>query len=295
MARRRKSNTNYKFISSLILICILVLYFFFAPGEESDLPVTVSGDDMYVHFIDVGQGDAALIQTASGNLLIDAGTSDSIEALTNYINALGVETLDYAIFTHPHADHIGGATAMLNTYTIKNVIMPNAVSTSATFEKMLAAIEAEQCEVIEGKAGVSFSMGEVQVDLLAPVSDDFKDLNNASVVAKITYGNVSFLFTGDAETSSESEMLEQNAAKLNADILKVGHHGSSTSSSVKFLAAVSPEVAVVSVGLYNEYGHPHAEVVSRLEDIDAAIYRTDKNGRVVIYTDGTKYEIQTEK
>ena len=295
MARRRKNNTNHKFISSLILICILVLYFFFAPGKETDLPVTVSGQDVYVHFIDVGQGDAALVQTANGNMLIDAGTSDSFEALKDYIDALGIETLDYAIFTHPHADHIGGATAMLNAYTIKSVVMPNAVSTSATFEKMLNAIEAEQCEVIEGKAGVSFSIGEVQVELLAPVSDDLKDLNNASVVAKITYGNVSFLFTGDAETASESEMLERSTAKLDAAILKVGHHGSSTSSSEKFLAAVSPEVAVVSAGLYNEYGHPHAEVVSRLADIGATLYRTDKNGSVVVYTDGTTYEIQTEK
>lgn len=291
----RKSNVNFKIISSLILICILALYFFFAPGGDPDSPVTFDGEGIYVHFIDVGQGDAALVQTASGNLLIDTGTSDSIEALTDYIHALSIETLEYAIFTHPHADHIGGASAVLDTYTVENVIMPNAVSTSKTFEKMLNAIEAEQCEVIEGKAGVSFSMGDVFIELLAPVSDDLDDLNNASVVAKIIYGNISFLFTGDAETASESEMLDRDAAKLDVDILKVGHHGSSTSSSAKFLAAVSPEIAVVSAGLYNEYGHPHAEVVNRLQDIGTELYRTDKNGSVVVHTDGNTYEIQTEQ
>ncbi len=295
MVHHRKKHGNYPFIACLILICILVLYFFFAPGEDTNAPVTVDGEDVYVHFIEVGQGDAALVQTASGNLLIDAGTSDSIETLTAYLQTLGVETLSYAIFTHPHADHIGGATAILHACTVEHVVMPNAVSTSKTFEKMLTAIDAEQCEVIEGKAGVTFSMGELVVELLAPVSDDVDDLNNASVVTKITYGNVSFLFTGDAESTSEAEMLQWNDAKLNADILKVGHHGSATSSSAEFLSAVSPKVAVISVGLYNEYGHPHAKIVSRLEDLGATLYRTDKNGSIVVCTDGTTYAIQTEK
>ena len=293
MTRRGKNKSQV--VSALLLVCLVVFYFFFTADEDAKTPVSFDGDGIYVHFIDVGQGDAALVQTEHGNLLIDAGTSDSIEDLTAYIDALGIEQLDYAIFTHPHADHIGGATAILNTYTVSSVVLPNAVSTSKTFEKMLDAVEAEACEIVEGKAGVSFAMGDMLVELLAPVSDEQDDLNNASVVAKLTYGNVSFLFTGDAETDSEKEMLARDAAALDVDILKVGHHGSNTSSSEKFLTAVSPKVAVISAGLYNEYGHPHSEVVNRLESMNAALYRTDKNGSIVVHTDGNTYEIQTEK
>lgn len=298
MTRPRKTKLNYKQITFFVLACILAVYFAFSSDESSKAPVTPDENGIYVHFIDVGQGDAALVQTVSGNLLIDAGTPDSAEALTEYIDDLGIHTLDYAVFTHPHADHIGGAVQILEKYSLRNVILPNAVSTSYTLEKMMDAIEKENCEVIEGKAGVFFDMGEVQVELLGPVSDhsqDADDLNNTSVVVKVTYGEVSFLFTGDAETESEYEMLDRDAEKLNVNILKVGHHGSSTSSCASFLKAASPEVAIVSAGLYNEYGHPHAEVISRLHAIGASLYRTDKHGSVVVYTDGQTYSIQTEK
>ena len=249
-----------------------------------------------MHFIDVGQGDAALVQTKDGNLLIDAGTPDSTEALLGYIDALDLDTLEYAIFTHPHSDHIGGATRLLKAYSFQNIVLPDAVSTSYSFEKMIDAIEAENCNVIEGKAGVSFQFGDTQVELLAPVLEHGEEeLNNASVVAKVTYGTVSFLFTGDAEQISENEMLERDAEALDSDILKVGHHGSSTSSSKDFLRAVSPEVAIVSTGQYNENGHPHTEVVNRLNSIGAKLYRTDKCGSIVVYTDGNTYTVQTEK
>ena len=295
MAHGRKINSKYQLISFLLLLCILATYAFFAKQEETS-PFTVDGKGIYVHFIDVGQGDAALVQTKDGNLLIDAGTPDSTEALLGYIDALDLDTLEYAIFTHPHSDHIGGATRLLKAYSFQNIVLPDAVSTSYSFEKMIDAIEAENCNVIEGKAGVSFQFGDTQVELLAPVLEHGEEeLNNASVVAKVTYGTVSFLFTGDAEQISENEMLERDAEALDSDILKVGHHGSSTSSSKDFLRAVSPEVAIVSAGQYNENGHPHTEVVNRLNSIGAKLYRTDKCGSIVVYTDGNTYVVQTEK
>ena len=295
MARRRKTTSKYQIVSFVILLCIVSVYFVFSDNKESTSPFMLDGEQIYVHFIDVGQGDAALVQTKDGNLLIDAGTADSIDKLTAYIDALGVGSIAYAIFTHPHADHIGGAAALLEKYDFDCVILPDAVSTSRTFERMIEAIEKESCEVIEGKAGVTFSLGKTQVELLAPVSSDAEDLNNASVVAKISYGTVDFLFTGDAETASEAEMLDGYAYRLDAEILKVGHHGSSTSSSKDFLAAVTPEIAIISAGAYNEYGHPHAEVLTGLNSLGAAVYRTDKCGDIVVQTDGSVYNIHTKK
>lgn len=295
MARRRKTTSKYQIVSFIVLLCILGAYFVFSDSKESTVPFVADGEQIYVHFIDVGQGDAALVQTKDGNLLIDAGTADSIDKLTAYIDALGIDSIVYAIFTHPHADHIGGAAALLEKYDFDCVILPDAVSTSRTFERMMEAIERETCEVIEGKAGVTFSLGETQVELLAPVFLDADDLNNASIVAKVSYGTVEFLFTGDAEKSSEADILDKSAHRLDSDILKVGHHGSSTSSSKDFLTAVTPEVAIISAGVYNEYGHPHAEVLTSLASLGTTVYRTDKCGDIVVQTDGNVYSIHTKK
>lgn len=286
----KKSFNKTKLWSLLLFVVIVGVYFFFTERHDGTQPVALDGT-ISVHFIDVGQGDAALIQTEKGNILIDAGTASSKEDLLGYLDALSVNKIAYAIFTHPHADHIGGAEAVLHEYTVEHVILPDIIHTSATFEKMITAIEEERCGVTEGVAGHSFTMGEVTVDLLAPVYAD-NDLNNMSVVAKITYGNVSFLFTGDAEDASEAAMLSESFYALDADIIKVGHHGSSSSSTAKFLNAVSPELAIISCGKDNDYGHPHREVVSRLESMNVPYYRTDEEGSIVITTDGNTYTIK---
>ena len=170
--------------------------------------------------------------------------------------------------------------------------MPNAVSTSKTFEKLVAAIEEKDCRVIEGKAGKHLTLGTLTIDLLAPCKA-YDDLNNMSVVVLLTYGNGTFLFTGDAETLSETDMLENGVPPC--DVLKVGHHGSSTSSSEAFIEAVSPQIAVISVGDGNSYGHPHASILDRLEAHDVQIYRTDLCGTIMITCDGTQFGIETEK
>lgn len=289
----KRSNFNYKLISALVLVSIVSLYFAFSNPQSID--DTIGNAEVIVHFIDVGQGDCAVIQAPGGNILIDAGTYKDVDKTEEYINALGIAKFDYAIFTHPHSDHIGGAATLLSNYEFENVILPSAVNTSATFNKMIEAIENENCEVIEGKAGVSFALGELYVDLLAPVFDNYKDLNNTSVVSKITFGEVSFLFTGDAEELSELAMLNRDILALNSTVLKVGHHGSSTSSCEEFIVAVSPEVAVYSCGEGNDYGHPHRETVNRINRVGAESYRTDINGDITILTDGRMYEVKTEK
>lgn len=287
----------------IVVITVLAIAIFtkneFLHQEETDYSSRVDAGDIVVYFVDVWQGDCAVIQTKVGNIIIDAGLyradNYTVDDLISYIDSLEIKDFAYAVFTHPHSDHIGGAATVISKYDIGTVVIPDAVNTSTSFEKMLAAIEDTGCEVIEGKAGVSFTLGDVSIDLLAPVSNNYESLNNTSVVTKVTYGEVSFLFTGDAEELSELEMLERDYLSLDSTVLKVGHHGSYTSSCMEFIKAVSPEVAVFSCGHNNEYGHPHREVVNRINSIGATVYRTDKQGSIVIKTDGKEYSVYTEK
>lgn len=275
----------------LFALLMTALFLYLGDREEPQTlsPVT---DGITVHFIDVGQGDCAVVQTPDGNLLIDAGTPDSTQAIRRYVDALGITEFAYAIFTHPHADHIGSAAVLVEAYQFDRVILPNAVSTSSTFEHLLDALEKENCEIIEGKAGVELTLGKLKIDLLAPAGE-YEDLNNMSVVALLTYDGGKFLFTGDAEAISEAEILK--TASPDCDVLKVGHHGSSTSSSEAFLTAASPEIAVISVGEDNSYGHPHASAVKRLKQCGAEIYRTDLCGSVIVSFDGESFTVTTEK
>ena len=184
---------------------------------------------------------------------------------------------------------------MLNKYTFKNVILPDAVSNSKLYEDMLDTLETKNCNVIKGEAGKSFTLDEAVISLFAPREYYYlDDLNDLSVVTKLTYKDVSFLFTGDAEEFSERQMIKHED-DLQADILKVGHHGSNSSSHMSFLKAVNPSVAIISCAEINDYGHPHDEVLERLEEIDADVYVTFESGSIVVSTDGTEYKISTEK
>lgn len=256
-----------------------------ASADIGDMPVAV-------HFVDVGQGDCTIVETPNGNILIDAGTAQSETAIRRCIDELGITAFSFAVFTHPHADHIGCAAALVEAYPIEHVIIPNAVSTSTLFEKLIAAIETADCGVIEGQAGKVLNLGAVKMELLAPCRT-YDDLNNMSIVLRLTYGDCSFLFEGDAETIAEADMLENGISM--SDVLKVGHHGSSTSSSEAFIEAVAPQIAVISVGDGNAYGHPHASILDRLAAHHAEILRTDLCGTITIRCDGTRYRIETER
>lgn len=290
-----KRKTKKLISAVLAIICLICVWFLF---DEQKQPVSESelGEvELRVHFIDVGQGDCALVETNAGNILIDAGTSDSKDEIFEYIDSLGVTEFEYAIFTHPHSDHIGSASAVVDKYDFNNIMLPNAVSTTKMYEKLLTSIENENCNVILGEAGKSFELGGASIEIMAPSSSyDDEDLNNMSIVAKLTYGDVSFLFTGDAEKSSEKEILN-SGYDVSADILKVGHHGSYTSSSADFLQKVNPSVAVISAGKDNEYGHPHDETVEKLNNIGADMYVTYEVGSVIVSTDGTAFSVSTEK
>jgi len=220
-------------------------------------------------------------------MLIDTGEAEYAQAVIDYIRGQGIDRLAYAVATHPHSDHIGGMARIINEFPIETFIAPDALHTTATFERMLDALEASDLGITVPEINETFTLGEAVFTALSPDGTDFKDLNNASVVLRLEFGGTRFLFTGDAEESAEQKMLA-NGLNLACDVLKVGHHGSNTSSSAAFLQAVSPSVAVISCGADNSYGHPHREVVERLDAIGAEILRTDQEGHIVMVSDGTR-------
>ncbi len=293
MAQKRKKKKQSKkalgIVTALLVTVLTVLGVIFGPDLlKGNSPDPVSGDEVQFHFIDVGQGDAALIRTAAGDILIDAGTNASENELKAYLDKMGVKDIEYAVFTHPHEDHIGGADMVLKNYNVKRVILPEKEHDTKTYDLMIDAIEAEKCEVIAAKADKTFRVGELTCTILAPISTAYTELNNYSVVLRAEYGDTSVMFTGDAEIDSEDEMLEKYllTGKLDCDILKAGHHGSDTSSGQDFVKAVSPAYAVISVGEGNDYGHPKQEILARYEAMKIRYFRTDKEGDIVFTSTG---------
>ena len=242
-----------------------------------------------VHFLDVGQGDSEFIVLPDGKtMLIDAGESDYGNTVVNYIKNLGYSKIDYLVATHPHADHIGGMTKVIQSFSIGAIYMPNATTTTQTYIDLLTVIKNAGLTITTAKAGVSiFNSNGVSVNIIAPNSASYDDLNNYSAVVKITYNSNSFLFMGDAEELSENEI----TADVNADVLKVGHHGSTSSTGQTFLNKVSPKYAVISVGADNDYGHPAQITLDKLSSAGATIYRTDKDGTIVFKSDGTNITV----
>jgi len=239
------------------------------------------------HFIDVGQGDSTLILTQDAAVLIDAGPTDTGEETVRYIRNY-TDSIDYMILTHPHEDHIGGAVKIINNLQVKNVIMTDASNDVVTFSRLIGVIEDSGVRVLQAQPGNTYGADGINLQILAPLAD-FDDFNEYSVVTRVEYKDVSMIVPGDAETRSEELMLETyQRGELDADILKLGHHGSRTSSTPEFLAAVSPKWSIASCGLNNAYGHPHQQTLERTADLGIPVLRTDELGSIVFATDGEK-------
>lgn len=268
-------------------------------SSPEDIPIYVQTDGMLqVHFIDVGQGESIYIQGEQVNVLMDGGEVGSENIVIPYLEQLGVEKIDYIIATHPHSDHIGGLPSVIETFEIGEVIMPelpdDLIPTTRVFTKLLQAIQSQGLQITASEVGAEYSLGGgATLTILGP-TEDYDDLNDYSIVARLDDGEVSFLFTGDAEKTAEQDLIDAGT-NLNATVLSAGHHGSSTSTGEEFLSLVSPDIVVISCGLDNSYGHPHRETLAALNAIDCSVYRTDLDGTVVLESDGQNIVVQAER
>ena len=299
------SKKDKKKIAILCVIFVItlvnVLYENFFVKQEYDIVDVYDEIDYgkinYAHFIDAGQGDCTLLQTSEGKfVLIDTSTDSESCKVVSYLENAGVENIEYLILTHPHEDHIGGADEVLSEFVVKNVVMTDKVETTACYERLVGALKESKHEnntnVILADYLENFKVDDLDFTLISDTSL-YDDLNNSSICLKINYGQTGLLFTGDAEKTVERDVL-QSDVEINADIYKCAHHGSSTSNSSDFLDEVDMSIAVISCGLDNMYGHPHDEVVDSLAKRNVEIYRTYKDGDIVVeFDDADNFRVVT--
>lgn len=235
--------------------------------------------NLKVYFFDVGQADSILVMNENQTMLIDAGNNEDGSLLVKNLKTLGIKKVDFLIGTHAHEDHIGGMDDIINNFEIGTIYMPKIQTNTKTFEDVLDAVAKKELRIETPKVGDTFLIGQANCNIVA-VDNEAKELNLSSIVINMKFNNLSYLFMGDAEKQVEEKILKNN--NLKANVLKVGHHGSNTSSSEKFLKSVAPEIAIISVEKGNTYGHPDTAVLKRLEKIGTKIYRTDEQGNIFI-------------
>lgn len=288
----KNKNRTYKFAYIAAVVVISVVIFIIQQSKEAMKVENTSneGADVVLHMIDVGQGDAVFIDNGDNDILIDAGTGESAPVLLEYIENLETQSIKYAFFSHPHEDHIGGGDDVITRFDVENVVMPKYSEDTACYRNLMDAIGQRDCKLTYAFSGDEFTVGDVKVEILSP-GKGYKtdDANHTSFIMKVSYGEIDMMFTGDAEQTNESYVLRRYPEKLDCEILKVGHHGSSSSSTEEFLAAVTPEIALISLGEGNPYGHPHRETLVRLNSYVDELHRTDREGDLVIGMTRDKY------
>ena len=304
MAKHKKIKKNIKrnfFEILIILLAFLIInnqdkiknLFNQNNNQNQNDYINTNNDLLKVHYLDVGQGDSIFIELPNNEtMLIDAAESYQSENIINYLKNLNYQKIDYVIGTHPHTDHIGGLRDIINTFEIGKIYMPKVVSTTKTYENLLMAIKEKNLKINTAKAGTSIiDTDALKISILAPNNSTYTELNNYSVVTKITYGTTKFLFMGDAEKLSENEIKEN----VTADVIKIGHHGSNTSSSIDFIKKVNAKYGIISVGLNNKYNLPKEETITNWENSGTKIYLTSINGTITAISDGTNIKIESEK
>ena len=286
-----------KLIALLLILAILVLCGCLAKvlldaPEETPAPQVTGGEKLTVHFLDVGQADCALLECGGEYMLIDGGNIGDGQMVISYLQNMGVEELKAVVCTHAHEDHVGGLPSVLAVYPVKQVFAPTKTYASKVFDDFLYYTDQQRLEVTIPAPGDEMTLGQAQITVLGPLKS-YAETNDTSIVMKVVFGETSFLFTGDMEVLAENDLLE-NGTDLKADVLKVGHHGSDTSTGYRFLYEVDPTYAVISVGEGNKYGHPNDITLSRLNDAECTIFRTDHLGTVVAVSDGKEVSFTWE-
>lgn len=262
--------------------------------EDEDIELTEDKSSFTIHFIDVGQADAALVLCDDSAMLIDGGNAADSDLIYSYLKKHDVDHLDYIVCTHAHEDHVGGLAGALNYASVDTALCPVTSYDSKAFKSFVKYLKKHDVEITVPEAGNTYSLGSSEFEILGPINDDGNGENNSSIVIRIVYKNTSFLFTGDAELEEEEDIIDEQYT-LESTLLKVAHHGSETSTSYGFLNEVLPEYAVISVGKNNSYGHPSEDVLSRLRDADATVYRTDMQGDIICTSDGESLSFSVEK
>jgi competence protein ComEC len=277
----------------LLLILALVLTGCGLPSLWESTAAPTNGQQLTVHFIDVGQADCALLEVDGQYMLIDGGNVADSSLVVSYLQKLGVTQLQAVVATHAHEDHAGGLPGVLAVYETGAVYAPTRTYASDCFDDFVYYTHQQGLEITIPEPGYSFPFGSATVTVLGPVKS-YAETNDTSLVLLVQFGQTRFLFTGDMESDAESDLLN-SGANVKADLLKVGHHGSYTSTSYRFLREVAPKYAVISVGAGNSYGHPHDDPLSRLRDAEVMTYRTDLLGTIVVSSDGTNLSFTWQK
>ena len=303
--KNRKKTTSVS-IFTIILVLITFIYSTFTeeinssfglPNNqtttitESNNTLSNSTNNVEVSFLDVGQADSILISSNNEYMLIDAGNNSDGPLLVKYFQDLGIQEFKYVVGTHPHEDHIGGLDDIINSFNIDKIYLPDAITTTKTFEDVLDAIDNKNQKYTVPKIDSTFNLGDATFKVIY-TGTDTSDLNNTSIVLKMTYKNISFLFTGDTTSKNEQKILNKD---INSTVLKVGHHGSKYSTSNAFLDKVNPKYAIIEVGQNNIYKHPSEETLSKLKERNITTYRTDESGSIIAKTDGNKINFTTKK
>ncbi len=258
-------------------------------------PARAPGGRVFLTVLDVGKADSLIITTPNDRtMLIDAGEKNAFPVIREALERMSIEKLDVVVATHPHADHIGGMAQVIDAYDVGVVYAPDVSSDTATYEGFIRALAAKNIKLNEAKAGVEIPFDpDVKIETLAPLNYDYNNMNDCSAVLKLTFGQTTFLLAGDAEKDAEDDMLKAyTSGELKADVLKVAHHGSSTSSTNRFLSAISPSIAVISTAPESGSSTPHKDVIERLTNLGCEILRTDRDGTITIISDGKSVEFQ---
>ena len=279
-----------KIISTIVAAILVAIMGIFFPEEAPEAPqvlAPISGNGLTVHFIDVGQADCALLECDGKYMIIDGGNVEDGQMVVSYLKQMGVETIDRVVCSHAHEDHVGGLPAVLSVFDAGKVYAPVTEYDTKVFRDFVKKAEAAAGEITVPEPGDQFTLGSATCTVLGPVQE-YDDPNHTSIVLKVSYGDSDFLFTGDSEVGPENDMIDYWGENFDweVEVLKVGHHGSETSSGYRFVYETNPTYGVISVGEDNKYGHPHEKPLSRLKDAGLVLLRTDHLGHVIAQTDG---------
>lgn len=297
MSKKKKYEKKMPLAVYILLLLLLLFVGIYLQSDKSQVEalnnLNVNISELKIYYLNVGEADCILIQNEGKNMIIDAGNNEDGNKIVEFLKKQNITKIDILVGTHPHEDHIGSLDKIIKNFDIGKIYMPKVATTTKSFEDVIKAIEDKGLTITEPEIGKTFKMGECSFKILHTDTDE-ENLNNCSITLKMTFGDLSYMFTGDIETAAEKQILDRGF-DLKCNVLKVAHHGSNTSSSEAFLDSVSPDIAVIMCGKNNDYWHPHQVILNRLNARKIKIYRTDESGTILITSDGYTNKVKSLK